>query len=316
MESIIYYVNGNRLEDGKYQYECKEVDQLVSITRKGESTPFVTYKYDEDGRRIQKNVNGVITNYHYQGDSLNVLYETDADGNVVRWYVYGANGQRLAMKTGNATYFYHYNAHGDVIALTDEQGNIVARYQYDAWGNILSQSGALAEENPYRYAGYQYDNETGLYYLIARYYHPEHGVFLSLDPSPGDADDILTQNGYTYANNNPVMYVDPDGNKSKRNNPADTVLSATTALVSLVTALREMGIYFLRVSWHAAERMVERKVVSKMIAKAIKHGKVYYDPWYGSYVYYYNGLAIAVTKDKIITTIYWGKPKKRWIKIK
>ena len=108
-------------------------------------------------------------------------------------------------------YFYHYNAHGDVIALTDAQGNIVARYQYDAWGNILSQSGALADENPYRYAGYQYDQETGLYYLIARYYHPVHGVFLSLDPDPGDADDILTQNGYTYANNNPVMLVDPDG---------------------------------------------------------------------------------------------------------
>nr|WP_232515583.1 RHS repeat-associated core domain-containing protein [Aeribacillus pallidus] len=47
---------------------------------------------------------------------------------------------------------------------------------------------------PYRYAGYQYDNETGLYYLIARYYHPTHGVFLSLDPDPGDEDDILTQN--------------------------------------------------------------------------------------------------------------------------
>lgn len=69
----------------------------------------------------------------------------------------------------------------------------------------------MAEENPYRYAGYQYDKETGLYYLIARYYRPEQGVFLSLDPDPGDADDILTQNGYTYANNNPVMLVDPDG---------------------------------------------------------------------------------------------------------
>ncbi|BAD75067.1 hypothetical protein GK0782 [Geobacillus kaustophilus HTA426] len=210
-ESITYDANGNRLEDGQYQYEWNEADQLVSITRKGESTPFVTYQYDEDGRRIQKTVNGVVTNYHYQGDSLNVLYETDASGNVVRSYIYGENGQLLAMKKGNATYFYHYNAHGDVIALTDEQGNIVARYQYDAWGNILSQSGALADENPYRYAGYQYDQETGLYYLIARYYHPTHGVFLSLDPDPGDADDILTQNGYTYANNNPVMLVDPDG---------------------------------------------------------------------------------------------------------
>jgi RHS repeat-associated protein len=130
---------------------------------------------------------------------------------VVQSYVYGENGQLLAMKKGSATYFYHYNAHDDVIALTNAQGNIAARYQYDTWGKILSQSGSLADEKPYRYAGYQYDRETGLYYLIARYYHPTHGVFLSLDPDPGDSDDILTQNGYTYANNNPVMLVDPDG---------------------------------------------------------------------------------------------------------
>ncbi|WP_236546350.1 RHS repeat-associated core domain-containing protein [Anoxybacillus sp. PDR2] len=210
-ETITYDANGNRTEDSEYQYEWNEADQLVAITRKGESAPFVTYKYDDDGRRIQKNVNGVVTNYHYQGDSLNVLYETDASGTVVQSYVYGENGQLLAMKKGGATYFYHYNAHGDVIALTDAQGNVVARYEYDTWGQIRSQTGALATENPYRYAGYQYDEETGLYYLIARYYHPTHGVFLSMDPDPGDSDDILTQNGYTYANNNPVMLVDPDG---------------------------------------------------------------------------------------------------------
>nr|WP_218958979.1 RHS repeat-associated core domain-containing protein [Shouchella lehensis] len=50
-----------------------------------------------------------------------------------------------------------------------------------------------------------------MYYLMARYYEPKHGVFLSLDPDPSDEDDIITQNGYTYANNNPVMFVDPDG---------------------------------------------------------------------------------------------------------
>ncbi|MGG3897827.1 RHS repeat domain-containing protein [Aeribacillus composti] len=146
---------------------------------------------------------------------MNVLYETDASGNVVRSYIYGENGQLLAMKKGSATYFYHYNAHGDVIALTEAQGNIAARYQYDTWGNILSQSGDMAAENPYRYAGYQYDNETGLYYLIARYFHPERGVFLSLDPDPRDDDDILTQNGYTYANNDLVMLVDPDRHRAK-----------------------------------------------------------------------------------------------------
>ncbi len=46
---------------------------------------------------------------------------------------------------------------------------------------------------------------------MARYYEPKHGAFLSIDPDPGDEDDIITQNGYTYANNNPVMLVDPDG---------------------------------------------------------------------------------------------------------
>ncbi|MBS2773265.1 type IV secretion protein Rhs, partial [Anoxybacillus rupiensis] len=150
-EMIMYDANGNRLEDGQYRYEWNEADQLVSVTRKGESAPFVTYQYDEDGRRIQKTVNGVVTNYHYQGDSLNVLYETDANGNVVQSYIYGENGQLLAMKKGNVTYFYHYNAHGDVIALTDAQGNVVARYEYDTWGQIRSQTGALATENPYRY---------------------------------------------------------------------------------------------------------------------------------------------------------------------
>ena len=116
------------------------------------------------------------------------------------------------MRKGNDTFFYHYNAHGDVIALTNQQGEIVARYEYDAWGKpIKTEEDSVVADNPFRYAGYQYDKETGLYYLIARYYHPEHGVFLSLDPDPGDDDDILTQNGYTYANNNPVMLVDPDG---------------------------------------------------------------------------------------------------------
>ena len=84
-----------------------------------------------------------------------------------------------------ATYYYHYNAHGDVVQVTDSAGNVVADYTYDAWGNIISSTGTMASSNPYPHAGYRYDNETGLYYLMARFYNPNIGRFLSLDPDPG-----------------------------------------------------------------------------------------------------------------------------------
>ncbi|EUJ57926.1 wall-associated protein [Listeria fleischmannii FSL S10-1203] len=69
-----------------------------------------------------------------------------------------------------------------------------------------------ARANPYLYAGYTYDKEIEQYYLMARYYEPEQGVFTAYDPDPGDEDAPQTMNGYNYADNNPVMYVDPDGN--------------------------------------------------------------------------------------------------------
>ncbi|PJN87670.1 DNRLRE domain-containing protein [Bacillus sp. mrc49] len=216
-ETIKYDANGNRLEDGTYTYKWNAADQLIVVNKKGESSPYAEYKYDDDGRRIQKNVKGTITNYTYDGDSLNVLYETNASDQVLRSYAYGVDGQLLALNKHSGTfvsdtYYYHYNPRGDVVALTDKSGKIVGSYSYDSWGNpIESKRTGIALENPFRYAGYQFDEETGLYYLMARYYQPTHGVFLSLDPDPGDEDDILTQNGYTYANNNPVMMVDPDG---------------------------------------------------------------------------------------------------------
>ena len=77
---------------------------------------------------------------------------------------------------------------------------------------MLSETGEVAKENPIRYAGYYYDVETKHYYLQARYYNPENGNLLALDPYPGDVDDPISQNGYTYADNNPVMMVDPTGN--------------------------------------------------------------------------------------------------------
>ncbi|MFM9531567.1 RHS repeat-associated core domain-containing protein, partial [Listeria monocytogenes] len=118
-----------------------------------------------------------------------------------RQYVYSDDNVRLAMKMNGKTLYYHYNAHGDVIALTDEAGKIVAEYAYDAWGNVLKNTASTeeAKANPYGYAGYTYDKEIEQYYLMARYYEPEQGVFTAYDPDPGDEDDPQTMNGYNYA---------------------------------------------------------------------------------------------------------------------
>ncbi|MFJ8240032.1 RHS repeat-associated core domain-containing protein [Bacillus tropicus] len=103
----------------------------------------------------------------------------------------------------------------DPVTMTNQDKEVVATYEYDSWGNVLkNEVKGIAADNPFGYAGYMYDKEIGMYYLIARYYNPEHGVFLSVDPDPGDEDDPVTQNGYTYADNNLVMQVDPDGHKA------------------------------------------------------------------------------------------------------
>ena len=93
-------------------------------------------------------------------------------------------------------------------------------YVYDAWGNPLTTTGTMADTlgklNPFRYRGYVYDTETGLYYVSSRYYDPEMGRWISSEPNIGNGEfgegsEILGYNVYAYCFNNPVNNFDPDG---------------------------------------------------------------------------------------------------------
>ena len=205
-----YDGNGNLISDGIRVYIFNEFNQLIEITDTS-GQRIANYTYDEEGKRKSKKTSEGTIHYYYDGNQL--LYETNDTNQVLREYTYDPNGQVLTMTKNGETFTYLFNYHGDVLALTDSRGDVVASYTYDAWGNILSQSGTLASENPYRYAGYRYDQDTKLYYLLARYYNPEDGGFLSIDPLRGELEDPLTLNGYTYVSNNPVKFVDPNGMK-------------------------------------------------------------------------------------------------------
>ena len=89
---------------------------------------------------------------------------------------------------------------------------IVRIEQLSAWGNILSATGSMVSSlglhNPFRYRGYVYDNETGLYYLQSRYYNPTIGRFINVDAFVATGQGILGNNMFAYCNNNPVKNAD------------------------------------------------------------------------------------------------------------
>jgi len=100
-------------------------------------------------------------------------------------------------------YFYHTDQLGSTVAITDERGEVVWKNCYTPFGEETGYEGV--EEHEGRFTGKDYDEEIGLYYFNARWYDPELGRFISLDPAKDGV------NWYVYCSNRPLSYVDPSG---------------------------------------------------------------------------------------------------------
>ena len=181
---------------------------LASLSKGGSS---YSYQYNADGIRTGKTGNGTVTEYFLSGSQI-LAQKT---GNSVMWFFYDSQGTRTGLVYDGHFYYYLYNVQGDVVALADSaNGQIVARYDYDAWGKctVTNASGStVGNDNPFRYRGYYYDTDTGLYYLNSRYYDPELRRFISSDIYVSTGQGLLGANMFTYCNNNPVVYSDPNG---------------------------------------------------------------------------------------------------------
>jgi len=110
---------------------------------------------------------------------------------------------------GNVLYYIYDRPNRNTDSLVDVSGTVINRYTYDAFGNVVESQEGIS--NNFKYVGEQYDSETGFIYLRKRYYDPAIGRFITKDPHPGLNIIPQTKNPYPYCNNNPVNFVDPNG---------------------------------------------------------------------------------------------------------
>jgi len=212
-KAITYDAIGNPLtyDGGTFAWEGRK---LTSFNKTGLA---VSYTYNENGIRTSKTVNignDVTTNYRLSGDR--VTFEQTGSDTI--YYVYDTQGQLISMILNNVEYAYLRNAQNDIVGLINSAGAQVVSYTYSTWGEVLSITGSLAstlgQQNPYRYRGYRYDSETGLYYLQSRYYNPQWGRFLNADDSTVlgiDQGNLIQYNLFAYCVNNPVNRTDSSG---------------------------------------------------------------------------------------------------------
>ena len=209
--SYQYDANGNRTEktdaSGTTRYRYNSQNQLIHIDFPDQRS--VDYAYDPLGRRIEKRLtaaDGTQTLRRYGYDGANLLLEQDETGQPLNEFLSAGLDEPLLLKRNGQVYRYISDAQGSIIALSDSAGQIVQRYEYDAYGKTISvQDPAFVQ--PYGYTGRERDDESGLYYYRARYYDPAVGRFLQSDPI-GLAGGINT---YAYVNGDPISFSDPTG---------------------------------------------------------------------------------------------------------
>lgn len=210
-EEITYDTIGNPLTIGSKNLTWTNGRELTSIDDK------IKYYYNEDGIRVRKLVDNTETKYYLEGTQI--IYEVR--GNNTIYYMRDEGINLIGLVFNGVKYYYKRNNQNDIIGIYDSNYNEIVKYEYDCYGKVISIKDENENEiidtnnigiiNPFRYRGYYYDNETGYYYLNSRYYNPEWGRFINADNFITDNAGSTRYNMYHYCNNNPIMYIDPDG---------------------------------------------------------------------------------------------------------
>ena len=180
----------------------------------GITSKLITNRYDALGRRIARKLDGVETRYvlDLSGGMERVLCDTTSSGQVTAFYIHGPD-LCYRVDANNNILCYHADAQANIISVTDGGATNVAQYAYTPYGRSLGSTNLQSQiANPYLFVGSQgvMEELPGLYFMRARYYSADAGVFLSTDPvkkiGPG-----WKPVSYTYGNANPLSFSDPNG---------------------------------------------------------------------------------------------------------
>ena len=198
-----------------------------------------TYTYNANGIRTSKTINNV--KHEYTLDGTKILKETWDDNTLIP--LYDNEDSVCGIIYNDYAYYFLKNLQGDVIAITNNKGKVVASYTYDAWGActiVSDNTGIIARINPFRYRGYYYDVEIGLYYLQSRYYDPQIGRFINGDEPEFllfSLGDIFITNLFSYCNNSPILNVDYTGTFSIPRSAVAFVLDIAFMAIPAIGAL-------------------------------------------------------------------------------
>jgi RHS repeat-associated protein len=199
--SYTYDANGSRISKTSggvtttYSYNA---DNLLSAT----SSPSLStsYAYDGDNQRISATEDGSESDFVLDPTATDELVLQESQGETTTTYAYGAG--LISRETQSGVTYLLSDGQGSVRLECDESGDVTKSHSYDAYG--IEQGTPDFSGNRFRYTG-EWSDGTGLVFLRARFYDPETGAFLSVDPKPS------ASSRYLYCADNPLVAIDPSG---------------------------------------------------------------------------------------------------------
>ncbi len=232
-ESLLYDANGNPINyyGAKIKWSAgRQLSKISGVDEDGNEEAYAAFTYDENGIRTSEWSTDPGMSWDFTTEDGAITGRQSADGKNYR-FIYDESGRPTAFMLNGALYHYITNQMGDVIGVTDADGNLALEYFYDAWGDNFTAApekcdydgktggdGAykLYNTNPLTYRGYYFDHAIGMYYLQSRYMNPVVNRFFNADDpdiARESKDIAVGMNLFAYCNNDPVNNVDPDGYK-------------------------------------------------------------------------------------------------------